>query len=464
MSLIERIVSFFSIKPLSKESGEFKQLDPDKLALELKIKHKAIQRASVDAPDSNSKPLDSIEMSIQNKIKGEIRGLHTKAIDKLNGLKDELQNISLDKDLYKVDSISSEFEEETSTIFTEAKKEIENCSNEIKVKENEINKFKAANNLDRECEHPDEVSFKWAFIILVAVIETIVNGSFFQSGSSLGLLGGILQAAAIAVVNIGAACIVGRLALPYLPHINKTYSGLCKLGLSFYSIILFFFALFLAHYRETYISNPLDVSNIAIDNFLSNPFYLSDPESWIFFGITIIFAIGALYSSYKTVDEYAGYSTVVRAKDRSKYKLIDEVDDVKSRLKDQHENSKKQMNEAELDIEDKKNSLSHNPNSRSALINIFNKQKNEYIDVGRFLIKLYRDTNTENRKTPSPKYFQKEWDIDRSEFELNHESLTLNDFSDQLTEIKDLELRLSEIKDEFHKKYRRLIEEVEDLY
>ena len=77
----------------------------------------------------------------------------------------------------------------------------------------ELSAFEDEHKLVDGAEYPESQIYHWAIVGAMVLTESIANSYFFAKGSDLGLVGGILQAMPISIVNIGAGLHVFSLSV-----------------------------------------------------------------------------------------------------------------------------------------------------------------------------------------------------------------------------------------------------------
>ena len=177
----------------------------------------------------------------------------------------------------------------------------------------EIEAFRKRHRLEREARYPLSRKWHYALLALMALVEIGLNNVFFAVGNELGILGAVLEAFVVTILNLGVAFVLGRTALPELVHRNyarKTVGlALVLVGIVFLAA----FNLFVAHYRELLGgTRPDDAVLRAWPEFLADPLGLTVFSSWILFGLGLFMAFLALVDGFKADDPYPGYGEVDR--------------------------------------------------------------------------------------------------------------------------------------------------------
>lgn len=227
----------------------------------------------------------------------------------------------------------------------------------------EFKHFRKENNLEHRAPTVvdlEESKSGIAWIVLVVLVETLANGSFFQEGSTAGLIGGIREALFLTVLNISLAGILGSFVLRYIGHLNKAKRILAWLIGGFTVVAILFLNLVIAHYREAYvIAQGSPAFDHVLAQIVSNPLVMSDAKSWLLGALGLVFNGFASHKFYHLKDPYPGYTEVARRRHRALEDLKDEASKSLANLKAHRdfsiENAEKiidliHQNQSELDL------------------------------------------------------------------------------------------------------------------
>jgi hypothetical protein len=139
----------------------------------------------------------------------------------LSSIRDEVDTLSIGKEANDVQDIVEEFRRKVETEFTPLLKEIENKKDDVNQSYDELESFKSSNGLRRSAIYPDSNILTVALLVTMVIIESAFNSSFFAAGSDLGLLGGIIEAGLISIINVSFGVFLGLMVLRNKNHINK---------------------------------------------------------------------------------------------------------------------------------------------------------------------------------------------------------------------------------------------------
>ena len=136
----------------------------------------------------------------------------------------------------------------------------------------------------------------------------MLNGSFLAVGSEQGLVGGIFAALAFAALNVGGAFMAAILGARLLTHRNALLKIVGALAVVTWVCFTFLLNLALAHYREVAGEFNTEAGRNVITRLQEAPLLLNDVQSWVLFGIGLLFAVAAFADSLLLFfDPYWGY-------------------------------------------------------------------------------------------------------------------------------------------------------------
>ncbi len=280
----------------------------------------------------------------------------------------------------------------------------------------------------RAASYPTSQLYHFAIVAALALVEWVSLAAFYAEGSDFGLLGGVLIAMTLSIVNISLAILAGSL-LRYVNHRSGRRKALALTGVAFLSTCFLLVTLAAAHYRvatndiaqaQPEVSAPGGASpppQVAADfdqwraarlawrRFARNPVGFDDVFSWILVVLAGIFGIFATYKGYRFDDAYPGYGeldreldarrTLYEAKKAEYCRLVDQVFDrilgEQARL----------LADVKANIEYYQQLVSKSDDERRAFVH----EAAEIQDACNILLKRYRQANARARTSPAPFYF-----------------------------------------------------------
>lgn len=231
---------------------------------------------------------------------------------------------------------------------------------------------------------------KWGFLLLLLVIESALNGSFLAVGSAQGLVGGTSVALAFSALNVGGAFAAATLGARLLVHRKVFLKLLGAVATAFWIAMTFALNLALAHYREVAGALANLPGQEVISRLRDAPFSLNDIESWVLFGIGILFAVAAFVDSLLLFDPYFGYGTVEKRllKSRARYRHLKEnlVDD----LKDIYSDYSTKLSEISQDLSARLGEYDRIISAKKSKIEQFNAKQIQLEMAANSILSIYR--------------------------------------------------------------------------
>ena len=164
----------------------------------------------------------------------------------------------------------------------------------------ELSAFEDEHKLVNGAEYPESQINHWAVVGAMVLIESIANSYFFAKGSDLGLVGSILQAMIISVVNISAGILAGNHLLGYVHHISPLKKYFTWVFLILYACFVLALNLATAHYRALLEIDPLTALVNVFLSLRKGPLSFDNFDAVILLSIGIIFTILAVIKSYRS--------------------------------------------------------------------------------------------------------------------------------------------------------------------
>ena len=280
----------------------------------------------------------------------------------------------------------------------------------------------------RDAAYPESQVYHFAIVAALALVEWVSLATFYAEGSDFGLLGGVLIAMTLSVVNISLAVLSGCL-LRYVNHRSGRRQALALTGVALLYTCFALVTLAAAHYRvatndiaqsQTPIAAPgagplssrapadLDqwrAARLGWQRFATNPAGFDDVFSWILIVLAAIFAGFASYKGYRVDDPYPGYGELDRdvkrrraayETARAEYRRV--VDGVFERTLEEQAHL---FSEVKSNIEYYQQLISRSEDACRA----FAHDVAEIQDACNVVLKRYRQTNLRVRVSPAPTYF-----------------------------------------------------------
>ncbi|HEY3100100.1 MAG TPA: hypothetical protein VGL14_14400 [Methylomirabilota bacterium] len=280
----------------------------------------------------------------------------------------------------------------------------------------------------RAAAYPESQFYHFAIVAGLALVEWVSLSTFYAEGSDFGLLGGVLIAMGLSVVNISLAILAGSL-LRFVNHQRARPRLLALTAATFLYACFLLVTLTAAHYRvatndiaqsqpsvsahsatpvPSLVPTDLDqwrAARLAWQRFASNPVGFDDVFSWILVVLALVFGIFASYKGYRLDDPYPGYGELDRELRRrratyeaAKVAYCRVVDHVFDRTLQEQAHL---LSEVKSNLEYYQQLVSKSEDERRA----FARDAAELHDACNIVLKRYRQTNLRVRVSPAPTYF-----------------------------------------------------------
>ncbi|MFM0543713.1 hypothetical protein PQR29_03185 [Paraburkholderia strydomiana] len=208
-----------------------------------------------------------------------------------------------------------------------------------------LEEFRKDNALKRNPRYPEGVfkAARFGFIALLIVVEAAFNSAQFATGTDSGLLGGFGYAASLAFLNVFLACVLGRYVVRQIFH-RRAFVKVCGfLGLALALTAMLGISLCIAHFRDALVADLAAPSKTALAMLQHAPFVLEDLSSWGLFGLSMLFAIVALFDGLSLDDLYPGYGPRAREDVAADREYQEMLQDLRADLEDRKEELLKQL-------------------------------------------------------------------------------------------------------------------------
>jgi hypothetical protein len=317
----------------------FPDLDPGEVAEKFELEARGRQRNSGGEPPRDRGKLDDIEMQVIEHVKSAQRTAHQILQDELQSYAQRLGSLNFHERVTAIRQTAPDCIAEFHSERAKGENELHEVRRDLMEHEEERDDFREMHGLRRPARvHSSAASFlKWGFLILLLAAECALNGSFLAKGSQLGLVGGISEALAFAALNVGAALAAATLGARLILHRSYVLKFIGALAVAAWVCFTVLLNLALAHYREVAGTLATEGGRKVVARLQEAPFALDDIQSWVLFGIGVLFAGAAFVDSLLLFDPYWGYGSIEKRlrKSRKHYQhlhadLVDELHEIYS--------------------------------------------------------------------------------------------------------------------------------------
>jgi hypothetical protein len=294
----------------------FPPLDVEQIARELRLDERAEKAAMAGQPPSNADGPDAAELDVLGKIEQCVRKAGEDYLTQRDLYEGRIRRAAITPDL------QVQIEAGGSNAVADFKAEILNDQNQLHTllravgsREEEFREFRDRHRLTRLPRNVSRGERTLAFILLgvLVLLESILNGMFFAEGSEAGLIGGVVQALVLSVLNVGSATLYALYGLPLLFHRRTAGKLLGVFATVVFGLWLVGLNLAIGHFRDLFIQGAGSVQMADLLTRLTTaPLLLGDAKSAILVLLGIALGLLAVIDVAATRDLYPGYGTVGR--------------------------------------------------------------------------------------------------------------------------------------------------------
>ena len=300
----------------------------------------------------------------------------------------------------------------------------------------ELNRFRRDEQRTADADFPESRFLHGGILLFLVVLETMLNGFFFGTNVSGGLLGGMTYAVLISVVNV---VVLGFLAAAMVRQAHHRDPRRRIFGLAVLVVVAgvaLFGNLFVAHYREALAEDyPPEPATLAVDAseadrelaacwsgpdeadadqealclFRTSPFGLGGFYSYMLLLIGLAMCAFGAMDWFRMDDPYPGYGSRERRRRKAEEMLSDERRELLDRIREIHDEASEKLRHGFRDPVE----------SRKLALSAFDKLHTRHTDLCNFAedlarscvgaLGIYRTENRESRSTPEPQIWKQAW-------------------------------------------------------
>lgn len=393
----------------------FPDLDVSKVAAELNLESLGRERGERNEPVTNSSVADEVEVRIIERIEAENKRSHAILEDEYRTYSERLAGLDFEATFSAVKEAAPSCVGELKAYLYPGLDELHGLRRTLAEHERGREDFRQRNGLVRAPQVRSGASYflKTGLLAFILLIETVLNGVFLAKGSEQGLIGGISEAFVFAALNVGWAVLVSMFGVVQLNHISWFRKLIGLMSFLIYIGPAMLLNLALAHYREVSGTLVEAAGAEVVERLAVQPWALQDIQSWIFFGLGMLFSVIAFIDGLFLSDPYPGYGGLERRllKARSMYilrkqELVDELLEVRDRYRDEIVGINEQLSA-------RRSEYDAILVGRSRLTQLFDQHQAHLERCGNALFAIYREANSKARTTEPPPHFSTPFALER---------------------------------------------------
>lgn len=380
----------------------FPDLNVDKLAAEFRLEEEAKARSGSKAKQSDDFR-DDIETRLVERVESEKKHAHEVLQDEMRTYDERLAALEISGRFSAIERAApaciAEFKAEVATgrdqLYVLRRHLVEN--------ERELEHFRQEHGLRQRIAraHGSGLTFlKWSFLAFLWALESAFNGSFLAKGSEQGLVGGVSEAVGFATLNVGTAVLFAVFGARQLNHRSRWRRIIGAVSIPVWLALTFTLNLALAHYREVAGAMSAEAGQEVMRRLADSPFELHDINSWILFGVGLLFAVFAFIDGLFLVDPYPGYGALQKRVDTARRAYVDHKQALINLLRDISDSYGEQMDELSRDLSLRRSEYDAIITHRGRLVQLFESHQTQLERAGNSLLATYRHAKGVNSNKP----------------------------------------------------------------
>ena len=302
-------------------SQTFPPLDVEQIARLLRLDERAEQAGRARLPAADADGPDVAELEVLGIIEEAARKANEDYLSQRDFYEGRIRRAAITPDL------RVQLEAAGANALADFKAEIIHDQNTLHTllqaagnREQEYQEFRERHRLNRLPKNISRGQRTFAFMVLAVfvILESIINGMFFAEGSEAGIIGGVMQALVLSVLNVGVATLYAVYGLPYLFHRRAWGKVMGVLATAAFILWLLGLNLAIGHFRDLFVQGAGNVQMVDLLNRLTAaPLLLNDAKSGLLVLLGIALGLLSVIDVAASRDPYPGYGAIGHERQRA---------------------------------------------------------------------------------------------------------------------------------------------------
>jgi hypothetical protein len=393
--------------PYKPSTQVFLELDAEKLAADIRLVELGTERGSAERPPSNSVTYDDVEHRIIERLESHKQDSHALFQQHLETYDDRTAALDFEGRFSVIQQAAPQAVGEFNAEAALGRDELYALRRRLYESEKERDEFRQKHRLTRPAHQTSTGKFvlKIGLLSILFALEVIVNGGFLARSSTEGYLGGLVQAVSFAALNIMASFLLGLVPIRLLVRRNVLVKLVGFFALAIYLAFAVLLNLALAHLREMPPSFDGGIGTDVLTRMFNAPLALTDVNSWVFFGIGLLFSAIAMADGFLFFDPYIGYGGLEKRWNAASKQYTDAKASLIDNLRDIRDEASEAMNGAARDLSVRRSEFHALTEARGRLLDRFLAHQKQIERICQSLLAIYREANQKARSTAAPEYF-----------------------------------------------------------
>jgi len=404
MGAISSLKQFFA-RPeslVTQLGNPFLHLDTEVAARDLRLEERGTENGLLGLPSTSAKNLDPVEREIVDRVVGVARQAEQEVAAQFQAYDERISGLGLLAQVPVIAVTSTQAVGEMQAAVAKANLRLTTARENVSQSYEQLRAFRRDHVIQRPAKLDIPFMATTGAIVLTWVGETALNSFLLRQNDDMGLLGGIIAAAAVGAINIGTAAFVGRIVWP-LMNVRALLQRSFGIGVTgLWAILTVVWNLLAAHYRDAKVAGLPTPESAALRMFGSAP---ESIYSWGLFTLGIIFSVIAARSAYRMDDPYPGYGAVSREHHSRCQDYAAEVGDATEELSDIRGEAVDEISDVRRELATQLADRDRALNGRNAFVQRYIRFHAELESAVNQLLAIYRNANRRARSTPAPNRF-----------------------------------------------------------
>lgn len=396
----------------------FGQFDAEKVAKELNLEKLGAEKGTKNQPSQDSQIPDEIESQIQERIEAAKSTANEAAENQILTYNERISNLDFEGHF-------SELRQAGPLAISDIQAQIQRGLNEMNIRrrklldvEKDFSYFRKHNGLEyrtAKLTTSTGTFLRFLIILIMVVIETYFNGTYLAKGSSQGLIGGVIEAASFAILNIGFSVILTLYVIKQIVRKGFVWKIAGLIGIIAWLAVVLVINLGLAHYREVAATFAEGAGSDILVRIIENPLGLVELESWMLFAIGALFATVTLVDVITFSDIYPGYTKRRMRWDEEQEDYKDEFDSLTQELDDIKEDYNDNLKAIGNALSSRQRELDNIMSGRNRLASLYSSHHEQLQRAANSLFSYYFEANRSARTMPVPERFNSRFLVSKME-------------------------------------------------
>ena len=388
----------------------FPPLDVDQVARDLQLDERAEKAGRAGQPQPQADGPDMAELDILDHVERLARKAHEIYLAQIDHYEGRIRRAVITADL------RVQIEAAGSNALADIKAEIIHHQNQLNMllqavgaREEEFRQFRLRHGLTRPPRYTSREERTLALLVLLVfvLLESILNGMFFAEGSEAGLIGGVVQALVLSILNVGVASLYALYGFPYLFHHGRVAQAAGIAGTVLFLLWLVGLNLAIGHYRDLFIAGGGSVlMTDLLRRLTSAPLLLSDAKSLILVLLGIGLGVASVIDMTARRDRYPGYGAVAADRQHAMERYAEENARCLAGIMELRDRAVDDMTAAVQLIRDAQLDMLRAVEGRSRAHQNYLEYLHQLGGLHERLVQRYRELNRRVRRGDAPAYFQ----------------------------------------------------------